>query len=246
MPFRTQKSGNQDSEYEDAYWPETCFDQVSASSRFAVADGATESCFSGRWARALVKAAGEGTISLCPADGLDRLRKEWQEWVQSQPLPWYLEEKAEQGAFAALVVLTIMEDDKCREQGRWEAVAIGDSCIVQMRGNQLLAAFPLTRSSDFDNRPYLLGSRGVREEDLGEHLQRQSGTWQIHDSFLLMTDALACWFLRETEENRRPWELIRGLSGLNGTCSFQEWIDRLRACNSIRNDDCTLLVVTIA
>ena len=51
-----QKAGSPEEEYEDAFWPRR---SVSGESRqketFAIADGATESSFSGVWAKQLVR-----------------------------------------------------------------------------------------------------------------------------------------------------------------------------------------------
>ena len=242
VPYCMQKLGNRESEYEDACWPEGRLDQESACVRLAVADGATESCFAARWARALVKAAGEGLFVPGQTEELGRLQKDWQEWVKGQSLPWYLDEKAAQGAFASLLLLVLEADGNTPEQGCWHASAIGDSCVVQVRGDRLLTAFPITRSGEFGNRPFLLGTRSTQADDLAAHLHEQSGTWQANDSFFLMTDALACWFLREVEDDRKPWNAIHGL---DGESAFQEWIDGLRANDGLRNDDTTLLAAAI-
>jgi hypothetical protein len=52
--FWLPKAGNSDSEYEDAFFPRRLKRRNGRRLRFAVADGATETSFSGVWARLLV------------------------------------------------------------------------------------------------------------------------------------------------------------------------------------------------
>ena len=60
--FSVPKFGNTEDEYEDA----VAFSLP--DQRFAIADGATESSFSDRWAQSLVKESGERGYWRCPAE----------------------------------------------------------------------------------------------------------------------------------------------------------------------------------
>src|SRR6516164_3048978 len=130
-PFRVPKRGNREEEYEDAVWPQERQEFRQASVRFAVADGATESSYARQWARLLVDAVGEGGLS--PAslpEGLVPMWAKWRQWMSGLALPWYAEEKAAQGAFAALVVLELTDSEADGEDGGcWRAAALGDSCL---------------------------------------------------------------------------------------------------------------------
>ncbi len=233
--YGVPKAGHQDSEYEDASWPEQGGEGASSCLRFAVADGATESVFAGRWARLLAQAAGEGRIALPdPAVGLAALRAEWREWLAGQTLPWYAEET---GSFAALVVL-VLEDDSTR----WQALALGDSCVIQVRENEIVTRFPLEASAEFDNRPQLIGSSVEATGSAAEAFRLSQGNWQAGDRFFLMTDALACWFLREAEQGGKPWQAVHVLPDAE---AFSRWIAELRAASRLRNDDCTLLAIEV-
>ena len=53
--FHTPKRGNVESEYEDAFHPERLFRRDLSEFHCAVGDGASESAFSGEWARLLVR-----------------------------------------------------------------------------------------------------------------------------------------------------------------------------------------------
>ena len=64
------------------------------------------------------------------------LKKAGQVWgraVAGKPLPWYAEEKARAGAYAALVGLELRRD--C---GTWSALGCGDSCFFQLRSEAVI------------------------------------------------------------------------------------------------------------
>jgi predicted RNase H-like nuclease len=69
------------------------------------------------------------------------------------------------------------------------------------------------------------------------------GDLAANDRLLLMTDALAQWFLVETELGRRPWA---ALAKLGTPEQFAAFVDFLRAGGALRNDDVTLVSVEVA
>jgi hypothetical protein len=245
QPAWVPKAGNSEAEYEDAVWPARRQDRRRSRFRAAVADGATDSSFSGIWARLLVRAFGEGRLDADSLpDALEPLRHSWRSQVGERPLPWYAEEKLQRGAFATLVGLELLDQaPRLGMSRRWRALALGDSCLVQRRGQDLLACFPLDHSSAFTNAPYLLASDATRNQDLGEYLCLWEGDWEPGDSFYLMTDALAWWFLREREEGQQPWALWPEADGADPGDAFGAWVHDLRASGRMRNDDVTLLRV---
>jgi hypothetical protein len=242
--LKMPKAGNTDSEYEDAYWPEGPVDGASCS-RFAVADGATETSFSGIWARQLVEAYGAGAFENPPDSGwLSELQQKWWSIVRDKPLPWYAEEKVGSGTFAALVGLTLDRESADSEHGTWHAEAIGDCCLFQIRGSKILAKFPLQTSESFTNSPVLLSVNPGKHSAI-DSLVSTRGEWQCGDYFYLMTDAVAAWFFRAIERREVPWETIRDLgnepiSARSGMKSFREWVDTSRKQGLMRNDDVTL------
>jgi hypothetical protein len=179
-------------------------------------------------------------------DDFCQLQKQWSERVHRQPLPWYAEEKARCGAFAAILGLVLSDKVVDGSEGRWQAVAIGDSCLFQVRGEDVVARFPLSESVAFNNRPHLLSSNPNYNSRITDHLRQSKGTWQPGDAFYLMTDALACWFLRELEEEQTSWLILRNFGTRDEQMPFHEWLASLRAQKKIRNDDVTLLRVEIA
>jgi Protein phosphatase 2C len=225
--FHLPKRGHSEEEYEDA------FAASGPRSRFAVADGASESSFAGLWARLLAEGFVASRSPWEETGWLEPLRRRWADEVGTRPLPWYAEAKREEGAFATLLGLAL------RTHGHWRAVAVGDSCLVQLRGGRLVTSFPLGRSDDFGNQPPLLGSRAPAPRAA---LRRAHGRWQPGDRFLLMTDALAQWFLRQHEQDRQPWDRLQPLlTTAAPAADFAALVDELREGEEMRNDDVTLL-----
>lgn len=236
--FRLWKRGCAEGKYEDAAAGDP------AAGRFAIADGTSEASFAAQWARALaegfVTAAGEPWKGL---DWLAPLRQQWAEAVDQLSLPWYAEEKREQGAFATLLGF-VLQPAGPGSPGTWRAVAVGDSCLFHTRGNRLLASFPLEHAADFTNQPRLLGSRPGRRDVLSQDWDRARGRWKPHDRFLLMTDALAQWFLRQIEMDKHPLQEIAGLLAETAPeKAFPGWVEERRDRQGLRNDDVTLVVV---
>jgi hypothetical protein len=233
----TAKAGNSSGDYEDAFWPpEPVLRRQRSCQRFAVADGATESSFSGLWARQLVRGYGkQGWTGKDLARRLPPMQQAWQQQVQARPLPWYAEEKARAGAFSTLLGLTLQDHTGARGQGTWRALAVGDSCLFQLRQQQVLASFPLHDAAAFDNSPVLLASLAAPNQAALDAVQTVSGYWQTGDEFLLMTDALAACFLQHGDA-AATWP---------PPTEFSAWIHDLRQRRLLRNDDVTLVRVRI-
>lgn len=231
------KAGNSEDEYEDAFWPPT-FSRSGRTVRCAIADGATETSFSRDWARLLVEAYGQARLSVRGwNEDLAFLGGVWRYNVGQKPLPWYAEEKLRQGAFAALLGLTLAA---ARDGSmRWSALAVGDCCLFQLRDRHLVTCFPISRSDEFNSRPYLIGSVRPWGMDAARPM-RASGRSLPGDRFFLMSDALACWFLAAAEADACPWEEID-----EAGAAFPNWVTGLRGTGAMRNDDVTLLAVDL-
>lgn len=245
--FSLPKAGNSIEEYEDAFWPEQQIDKSAKSFSFAVADGATETSFSGLWARMLVRAYCKGELAKAKMQKtLPSLQRKWLDLVSQNPLPWFAEEKLRSGAFSSLVGLTVycpMADK--RRLPQWQAVAIGDSCLFQVRDDNLIRAFPLSYSEQFNSRPALLSSNPACNRDLQQNTTTINGNLYEGDTFYLMTDALAHWFLEAVELKQKPWEILRDFGTSEEVSPFPDWIAKLRVHHKMRNDDVTLLRIEI-
>lgn len=258
--FWLPKNGACDSEYEDAFLPATESERdlsfrLGQPMNIAIADGATEASFSRDWAKDLTSAyvrdpcafyrknARKQLPTLIGELGA-RLNSRIGELLRASDVPWYAEEKAQQGAFAALLGLTVWEIGNDRsERGKWRAAAIGDCCLFHIRNRELLVSFPLENSAQFNNHPCLLSSRSDVNGALSEHHLEKSGTWQDGDEFLLMTDAMACWFLQRWELRSDPLELLDHVRDQHCFAKLikQERGERLPdGTPLLRNDDVTL------
>ncbi len=276
--FWSSRKGNTPEEYEDA-----CAANP-ASGRYAVADGATEGCFTGLWARLLVDdfvgRSGQGMESW--PSSLSAIQAQWDGDVLARNLPYHAEPWVRRGAYAAFlgVVLTDShppsgEEPEARPtvsacplagegQGvrgtyRWQAIAVGDTCLFHTRGNALIRAFPLEDSQQFNNAPKLVGARTSTEVILQRCLVWRDGHCQPGDRLWLMTDALAEWCLSEAEAGGNPWAELESLlncevvSSAADRCAvsgredeggpFVSWINELRSTRRLRNDDVTLLAL---
>lgn len=232
--YALPKRGHSAGEYEDAWAADA------DAGRFAVADGASESSFAGAWALRLVEAFVDPPADASDADWLAAPQRRWAAEVDPLSLPWYAEEKRGAGAFAAFCGLHVMPGD---DGGAWHAVAVGDSCCFQVRGGELAAAFPVGRSADFGNVPALVGSRPAARAAYERQRVERHGVWLPGDRFLLVTDAVAQWFLAGHESGAKPWEEVERLSGVDE--EFAVWVEGLRARGGLRNDDVTLVALTV-
>jgi hypothetical protein len=184
--FRHWKQGNAAADYEDAGAGNV------ERGRFAVADGASEASFAGIWAKLLVERfVNDPDTPWRDLKWIGALRQKWSADVDGLPLPWYAEEKRALGAFATFLGL-VFRPHPADGPTYWRALAVGDCCLFHTRGGRLKQAFPLLKSADFGNRPELLRSRGDGAKTRHEF---GHGRWQTQDRCLLMTDALAQWFL---------------------------------------------------
>lgn len=250
--FWGPKRGNTVEEYEDAF--------AHQDNCIAVADGATESSFADLWAQALVSSYASNPPKGCTAASvpletwLKPLQKEWHANIAWDKLPWYAEEKARSGAFAALLGVNFSVNGAAQKSGfsffgffkkkseprvKWQALAVGDSNLFQIRQNRLHRSFPLEQSTQFDSRPLLLSSNPQRNSPVWQRMQVTEGDCEPGDLILLATDAMAQWFLAQCEGGKRPWE---ELTKLKTNDDFAYFIEQSRQNSKLRNDDTTLLI----
>ncbi|HEX8851846.1 MAG TPA: hypothetical protein VF754_00085, partial [Pyrinomonadaceae bacterium] len=175
------------------------------------------------------------------------LQQEWLAEVGSSPdVQWYVEEKLRHGAFSSLVGLTLDGGEGRAAEARggaWQALAVGDSCLFQLRGEEVLVRFPLGRAEEFNNRPFLLSSNPAGNDALLENTCTFLGDWRAGDIFYLMTDALAHWFLQEYERGARPWHALARMEEDGGAGAFADFVSARRNAQTLRNDDVTMLSV---
>lgn len=244
--FCLPKNGCSQSDYEDAYsiglkqkiYP----DCVS----FAIADGATESSYSHEWAQELADqySGKPGQFySNAIAGHIQRIGLKFQKQIIDKRInldaPWYATHKATEGTYAALLGITLE-----RSSRRFRALAIGDCCLFQIRQEKLIRSFPIEHSSEFNNRPFLLSSSSSCNSELLVKRQKCQFDYKPNDQLLLITDALACWFLGRHEAQD---DVTGCLSELQTQDEFTSFIAKERHKQTadqlplLRNDDVTLV-----
>lgn len=234
------KKGNTTEEYEDAAFPEEAFETSTDHFKCAVADGATETSFSGLWARLLV----EGFVS-----GTDRqeLKKRWADSIADRALAWYAEQKAESGAYAALVGLTLNENHG-GDGGTWEAEAIGDSCLVLVREGKFVQTFPLKESEQFNSSPVLISSNLDASAQAEEEFTFERGTWSKGDTFYLLSDAIARWTFKRQEDYGDAAHWLKSMNSQEDIINFSDVQRDLTDADTrpmMRNDDVTMMRIVI-
>jgi len=227
--------GNSEAEYEDAIATNK------SRLRFAVADGASDSSFARLWAGLLVKAFVRGHITpVTLLSDIEPLQVRWLRRVGSKSsLPWYTQQKVASGAFAAFAGLSF-ENGQKRD---WRSVAVGDCCILHTRGDRLLHAFPLNTASDFTNRPILVSSNPTSNGQTAQSIHTDMGKWERGDGFLLASDAMAAYLLGLLADEGRPLSAVVTFDRTEA--GFRTWTDELRASRVIRNDDISLIVISL-
>jgi hypothetical protein len=234
--FWLPKEGNRIEEWEDA----CAFSE--GRLQFALSDGASSSFRAHEWAAVLVdQFLNEPPQGTGPA--------ELETWVEScakrfEAMPvangdaWYVDEAASRGAFATFLGLGLAQDDA---RMKWAAIAVGDTCLFQIRDGRRILAFPLDDADAFTSTPALLASTERNESRGATAALVHRGTAEPGDTFLLATDAFAQWALRAEREDPTVWITLSRLR--NET--FLALIAHLRGAHAVENDDVTLLRVTV-
>src|SRR5204863_5831863 len=146
-----------------------------------------ETSFSGIWAKQLVRSYCRGEMDTPEGreSAFRSLQQRWWKIVRRKPLPWYAEEKLGFGTFSSLLGITFEDSVDRGGTGGWTAMASGDSCLVQIRNDAVVAAFPFQDSSAFSNNPVLLSTNGDHDQGLAQ-LRGAWGSWESEDCFFLM------------------------------------------------------------
>ena len=247
--FWLPKAGNRPEEYEDAsrvVYPQRIGATGRRTARAVVSDGASESAFASEWANVLSDAfvsrppgtCGLTEDSMC--DWLALAQEEWRAGIPWDRIPWHGEAKARAGAFATLLGLTVATRANNSRRLSWRAVAVGDSCLFLVRDDRLRLSFPLEDAAQFDNNPALVCSNPDNVGELWENVEQSDGECVVGDSFILASDALACWFLARYAEGEKPWRTLLALDA----SGWPDWVEEQRRARLMRNDDTTLTIIS--
>jgi hypothetical protein len=95
----------------------------------------------------------------------------------------------------------------------------------------------VAKSAGFDDRPALLSTEARAAIPT---VKRFGTAIEADDRFLLMTDALAAWFLADFEKKRRPWESLP-----SDPEAFAAFVQKERDDAKMKNDDATLIEILV-
>ena len=213
--------------------------------RFCVADGATEAFDSRRWARLLTKHWVLSNRSLMTREQLgpwlgdlgERFRKRW----EKRKLPWYAEEKARSGAFTTFLGLTLFQS---KDDWTWQALAIGDSCLIH-RSRERVQSFPISDPAQFGYHPFLFPSDASRLDAAIDHVVIRDGRARNGDVFLLLTDAIAAWYLNALNSSPELAAAFDSYLATDDNEELQALVSCCRRNGSLRNDDVAAIRVAV-
>ncbi|MFJ6694580.1 hypothetical protein ACIQM4_00705 [Streptomyces sp. NPDC091272] len=227
-----------------------------------VCDGATESALAKDWARLLSRAAAEHSMAspdlLAGGTAFEEFASaavsQWEPWLeqytlarheQGRPLKWYEHTKIAEGAYSTLLTVRVDQDAELpltsTEPGwRWRAAALGDSCLFHVRDNRLVQAFPVESVEEFGTTPDLFGSRNHDVALLSRRSRFVEGRCGPGDRLFLMTDALAAWLMSVQDQEDAVEQLLE-FAGPEDLEQFNNWLNRMRGCGQLRNDDVALV-----
>lgn len=255
--FRTHKAGETENDCEDSVYPTT---REPSDRLFAVADGATQSFYSGVWAEQLTR---------CFAQKPDEAFGDWTSWLSEPQRVW--REEVQRRAETALDDVFVSNNLNERrpaaatfvglrllslENGGgglipWEALVLGDSCLFHLRHDAQVRSYLKQKAADFNfvtesaesypktsiHKPIRLPDSKVDDAEWNGAVAAQAG-----DVFLLATDAFSKWMLSREEAGKPVWGVV---AWLEGETEFQRLVRDARedAQQPLENDDVALAVV---
>ncbi len=215
----------------------------------ACADGVSSAIFSGPWTRILVQSTVESPPQLDDAEAfrgwLDGQRASWRGGIDMARLAWYQRPKMIDGAMTTLLWTELapseIADDGHATNYQLRAVAIGDTCLFHLRGDECLKHFPMDSAGQFGLNPAVIGSVDRQADHLLE-FQLYEAECPPGDWLVLATDALALWAMTRGESGepvdwRRYWDLPDD--------QWRQEIVSLREANLMRYDDTTLMLLRV-
>lgn len=206
---------------------------------FAISDGVSKSFFPKIWSDILVNKYVEQN-NWKDEDFIIECQKEWQNKIDkivNQPEVKYYTRNAyikKNPALATFVGLQFIESEE-----KWVAHAQGDSFLFFIPKGSTEIGIKLSSKPEpieFDNYPDYLSSIAIHSHK-GE---RKSVRGEIKEgTFYLMTDALAEWFLQNTEQ------VTHKLSNVQNQEQFLVTIEDERKANRLNDDDSAILIINI-
>ncbi|GAA1928285.1 hypothetical protein [Streptantibioticus ferralitis] len=228
----------------------------------SVCDGATESVLAKDWAHLLAIESAQWALEQADfftagpvyEQFATAVVERWDPWLEEytrdraevgRPLKWYEQAKLAEGAYATMLTLRITPGpDSPTETWQWQVAALGDSCMFHIRDDKLIRSFPVERAEEFGTVPDLFGSRNRDTGLIGARTRFTTGVCEPGDRLLLMSDALAAWFLGAPDPVHAFRQLLE-FGGPHDTDGFGAWLDDLRSQQVLRNDDVAVVRIDV-
>jgi hypothetical protein len=210
--------------------------------KFAISDGATESSFSKEWSDLLVSCYKDKPFDIAHLPlTINAISETWKSITSAIELPWYAQQKLENGAFATFLGITLN-----LEEQSFESVSIGDCTLFQVRNNELIYSFPITSFEDFGNTPSLFATNSKFQSDYEKSVKYLNGQAISGDLLILASDAVAMWLFKRLNEGERPWlSLIALLNYEDYQTDFSNWTFNKIKENEMKNDDISVVLINI-
>jgi len=207
--------------------------------KFAISDGVSKSFFPKVWSDILVKKyvnqkdwKNEEFIIEC--------QKEWQakiDEIVSHPNVKYYTRNAyntKTPALATFVGLQFIESEQ-----KWIAQALGDSFLFFIPKDSNKIEIQLSSKAEpvvFDNFPDYFSSISIHPQKGKVKIKERP---MVEGTFYLMTDALAEWFLQNTEQAKQILDNIKTQE------QYLETIANERNANRLNDDDSAILILEL-
>jgi len=250
LSFTIPKAGNRDVENEDALFPTSGIGETISGkpSTFIVADGATQTSFSGLWARCLIEACANKSLSESNfLLSIENARETWDQTFEGKAIPWHAAEKISQGAFTAITWLEIHHSPlNLGYAYSWKALAVGDCCLFIARNNSIYVSLPLQNPTDFSLSPTLVPSKRERLDSIKGNIQIGSGPLKKGDQIILTSDAFAAWIMKQSQSDKLSFlNMIQSIKNAKDSVGFTRWINSLRKSGELKNDDTSMIYIEL-
>lgn len=244
-----------------------CADSVALSddkSRFAIADGVTQSYLPQFFSRALTKAfverddpAGQFFTSPETAATFNKIVTEWndqciaaEEEADEFTKLMYAERRHDNPNAASTFAGVSIENEPTE---RIEIVSLGDSCVFIIPDDKrqkpiMVTSMPHTITEDtselwfdcsFGSRPHIINTEGYLSSHPLTETYSPGSCW-----ILMMTDALSEWFVRHFKRNQES-EILKQLTSLEDQQQFENFVKSQRIGEIMNDDDTAIIIVRI-
>ncbi len=250
LSYSIPKAGNTDGENEDAVYPVAGIGQNGNNevATFIVADGATQTSFSGLWAKCLISSCSQTRLSeFNLLRAVNKAQLEWDQSLIGTELPWHAQEKFRLGAFSALAWLEIQYFPLHPAYAfTWRALAVGDCCLFIARNQSIYLSLPLQEVGDFQKKPLLIPSKSEKMDSIKGKVQSARGSLMMGDKLILASDAISSWIMRKPQTDRLEFlALIKSIKNARNGSGFSHWIDNLRKSGDLKNDDTSIILIEL-